>query len=308
VFAIIGWQTMLYRLDTRCCPPAQLAVADETDGYRGQAYFCLRQNQSACQRPLHDFLMGFGLLLPPRNSTALPSQEDKKALGEIKVISAESLNAHLLGAIGGITVKWTDCLACHLELDVSSNTLYLFRYPSFCLVNLHAEKCDDQPKTAIHACAAPHPTEAPWATANEVSQLLHEIILSYRLLFGQNKASRHYFRSISPFYGIPKEGADPVLTALCGRKRPEPRFEIQDRDTYHLSGDFPVLKSRIAALSFHLSSKRPRTWKQLWNDKRDSGSWLTFWAVLIFGGIGVMIAFVQVILQILQVALQIRQS
>jgi len=40
---------------------------------------------------------------------------------------------------------------------------------------------------------------------------------------------------------------------------------------------------------------------------RDSASWFTLWAVLIIGGIGIMLAFIQVILQIMQVALQFKQ-
>lgn len=306
VFAIIGWQTMLYRPDIRSCPPAQLAIADETDGHRGEAHICLRQNQSTCKKLLPDFLMGFGVLLPPRNFSALASEVDKNALRGIKTAAAESFNAHLLTRIGGVTITWIECLACHLEYEVSSNTLYLFRYPSFCLANL-PEKSDCPPNTAIHACAAQDPTGAPWAEKDEVSQLLQEVVLSYRLLFGQNKASRHYYRSIKPFSSIPQEGRDEFLSALCGEKRFQVGSNIHDQEIYDLSSDFPVLKSRIAVLLRHLSTKRPRTWRELWRDKRDSASWFTLWAVLIIGGIGIMLAFIQVILQIMQVALQFKQ-
>jgi hypothetical protein len=306
VFAIIGWQTMLYRPDMRSCSPAQLAIVDETDGHRGEAHFCLRQNQSTCKKGLPDFLMGFGVLLPPRNFSALTTEVDKNALREIKTATAESFNAYLLTCLGGARITWIDCLACHLEYDFATKTLYLFRYPSFCLANL-PEKCDCPPKTAIQACAAPYPTGAPWAGRDEVNQLLREVVLSYRLLFGQNKASRRYFRSIKPFSGIPEEGRDDILTALCGQKRLQVGFNVQDREIYDLGSDFPVLKSRIAVLLRHLSTQRPRTWTELWRDKRDSASWFTFWAVLVIGGIGIILAFIQVILQILQVALQMKQ-
>lgn len=143
---------------------------------------------------------------------------------------------------------------------------------------------------------------------DEVSQLLREIVLSYRLRFGQEKASRQYFRSIRPFDGIPEEGRDRVLTALCGQKRFKVGYEVRDREIYVLARDFPVLASRIALLLRHLSSKRPRTWKQLWDDKRDSASWFTFWAVLIIGGTGIILAFIQVILQTVQIALQLKTS
>lgn len=307
VFAIVGWQTMLYRPDMRSCSPAQLAIADETDGYRCQAYYCLRQSQTACKKSLRDLLMGFGVLLPPCNFSALASGVERSPSGAIKTATAESFNAHLLTSICGTTIHWTDCLASHMELDTLSNTMYLFRYPSFCLANLAPGNKSNQLKTAIHACAAPYQTGAPWATADEVSQLLHEIVLSYRLLFGQKKVSRRYFRSIRPFNGMPEEGKDGLLTALCGHKQFEAGYEVQDREVYDLSHDFPVLKSRITALSHHLSAKKPRTWKELWHDKRDSASWFTFWAVLILGGVGVVLAFIQVILQIVQIASQSKQ-
>lgn len=173
-------------------------------------------------------------------------------------------------------------------------------------MNLLPNTSDSHPKTAIHACAAPYSTGAPWATVDEVSQLLQDIVLSYRLLFGQKKASRQYFRSLRPFESIP-EGRDRVLTALCGQKRFKVGYEVQDREIYVLDDDFPVLASRIAVLLRHLSTRRPRTWKELWNDKRDSASWFTFWAVLIIGGTGIILAFIQVVLQTVQLAIQLRR-
>jgi hypothetical protein len=104
VFAMIGWQTMLYRPDMRSCPPVQLAITDETNGHRLEAHFCLRQNQSTCAKLLPDFPIGFGVLLPPRNFGALASEVDKNALREVKTAAAELFNAHLLTYIGGVTI------------------------------------------------------------------------------------------------------------------------------------------------------------------------------------------------------------
>ena len=305
VFAIIGWQTMLYRPDMGACSPAQLAIVDETDGHRGQAHMCLRQNQTASKKALHEFLLGFGVLLPCHNFSALASEEDKKALRELSSVSSASFNAHLLTRVGGIHIKWTDSLACHLELDPTSNTLYLFRYPSFCIINLLSQG-QQQPKTTLHACAAPPIAASHWATSDEVTDLLQEILLSCRLLFGQNKGYRQLFRNLKPFENLPEEGKDNSLLALCGEKSCRVANGLREQDVYVLAHNFPVLKSRIAVLVRHLSNKRARTWKELWNDKRDSASWFTFWAVLIIGGAGIVLAFLQVVLQIVQIGLQIR--
>ncbi|KAF2017326.1 hypothetical protein BU24DRAFT_440329 [Aaosphaeria arxii CBS 175.79] len=307
VFAIIGWQTMLYKPDTGSCPRAQLAIADETDGHCGYAYMNLRQDQGASGKTLHEFLMGFGMLLPGYNFSTLASDDDKRALVVTKSVTPDSLNMHLLTSIGGIQIKWTDSLACHLEFDADSSMLYFFRFPTFCAINLLGQE-KYQTKSTIYSCAAPPMAASFWATHENINDLLRETLLSYRLLFGQNKASRRLFRSLDPFGDLPEGCKDRNLSELCGRKQSNFGTQLTERDSYILSKDFPILRIRLAVLAHHFSNKRPKTWKELWNDKRDSASWFTFWAVLIVGGIAIILAFVQVILQIVQLGLQIKQS
>jgi|SRR6266498_2827782 len=131
--------------------------------------------------------------------------------------------------------------------------------------------------------------------------MLQEPVLPYRLLFGQNKAARQLFRRLRPFDGLPEKGRDKFLKALCSQKHCETALEVPEREIYDLPRDFPILRSRLAILLRHSSNKKPRTWKELWQDKRDSASWLTFWAVLIIGGLGIILALLQVILQIVQI-------
>jgi hypothetical protein len=141
-----------------------------------------------------------------------------------------------------------------------------------------------------------------------VNDLLRETLLSYRLLFGQDKASRRLFRSLNPFGDLPEGCEDRSLSELCSRKKSNFATWLHEHDSYVLSKDFPILGSKLAGLAHHFSNKRPRTWKELWNDKRDSASWFTFWAVLLIGGIGIILAFMQVLLQIVQISLEIKQS
>lgn len=58
VFAIIGWQTMLYRPALGTCPPQKLAAIDGQHGYPGQAFMAFNQNQASTKRPLHEFPYG----------------------------------------------------------------------------------------------------------------------------------------------------------------------------------------------------------------------------------------------------------
>lgn len=304
VFAVIGWQTMLYRPNMQSCPLVLLAIANEMDGHQGQAHMCLKQNHSACKRPMHEFLLGFGVLLPPRNFSVLESPEDKIAFNELKTATAVSFNAHLLVSIGRINIKWTDSLACHLEFDTSSNTLFLFRYPSFCVANLPLDTSVSPYKSVIHACAAPCAGKIQWASEDEITDMLNETVLSYRLLFGQNKAARHLFRKLGPFDNVAERGRDKLLMELCGQKHCQMTLQVLEREVYDLPRDFPIFRSKLAILLRHLSNKKPRTWKELWLDSRDSASWLTFWAVLVIGGLGIILAFIQVVLQIVQIIRQ----
>lgn len=299
VFTVIGWQTMLYRSDLGSCVRTHLAIADEMDGHKGQANICLKQSQNCCKKSMHEFLLGFGVLLPPRNFTISEVSENKQAFRETRVADAAAFNAYLLTSLGGLNIKWIDSIACHLDLDRDSNTVFLFRFPSFCAINTRVERATAQSKSVIHACAAPY-SSGQWATEDDVQQMLIETLLSYRLLFGQSKLGRRFFRKLKPFEGVPQKGTDSFLMALCGHKKYEPIPKLRERDIYDLPRDFPIYRSRLAVLICHLNARKPRSWKELWQDKRDSASWLTFWVVLIFGGLGILLALLQVILQIVE--------
>lgn len=306
VFSIIGWQTMLYRPGTGSCSQRELAIVDETEGFRGQAHLSLRHSQAACNKRPHEFLMGFGVMLPCRDFSAMSSDEDKKAIRQMRTVAPDLFNTNLLSSLGGVRLIWTDVLSCHLEFDDVSHTMYLYRFPSFCIAHLQSTQ-GDRAKSTLHACAAPHNNSSHWATTEDVDELLSEILLSYRLLFGQDKDSRALFRVgkvCSPHGCIPV--IDGALASLCGRKTCDV-FNFKERAVYDLQQDFPVLKSRLVTAMRHLASKRPRTWRELWQDKRDSGAWLTFWAVIIIGGIGLVLAFIQTVLSAVQVAVSVKK-
>lgn len=127
VFAVLGWQTMLYKPAFGVCPPQQLAIADILNGYTGQAFMTLKQDQSRINSCLPDFLLGFGLM------------QDRQAFEKIAIVSPGGFNAALLQSVARINIKWVDVMAPHLEFDKATNTLFLFRYPSFCMANIPLE-------------------------------------------------------------------------------------------------------------------------------------------------------------------------
>ncbi|KAL8855985.1 MAG: hypothetical protein Q9178_007355 [Gyalolechia marmorata] len=302
IFAVLGWQTMLYRAALGTCPPQQFAVTDEQSGYRGQAFISLK-NQMATKRPLYEFLMGFGLLLPPLNFCGSFDPEEKGAFETYTTVKPSEFNAYMFQSMGHFKLKWVDTLSCHLEFDDRTKTVYLFRYPSFCLASHMTNHCDKNHRSVIHAAAAPVDSSRQWATEDAVTAILQETLLSYRLLFGQNKQSRTLFKSLQKLSGVPEERRDTLLRDICGSKVCKIAMLPDDKDTYVLHQDFPALRSRLIRLHQALSASKPSTWKELWRDRRDSANWLTFWAVIIFGAVAILLAFAQVILQIIQINL-----
>lgn len=307
VFSIVGWQTMLYQPDLPSSSAGGLGheynIVDETGGYRGEAHLCLNQFIPTSNKNLPEFLLGFGMMLPPQNYCGFDDPDDRSLFNSTKTVASKDLNAHVLTKICGITIHWVDSLSCHLELDRQSGRLFLYRYPSFCVSSL--KQHSDSRKSPLHRCAFEGKNgPVPWGSEEDTSGLLREILLSYRLIFGHHKRSRAAFRSLQPFARDAPQLQDQLLPQLCGRKRFDnaviPSSPLVERDQYDLAGDFPHLRSRIVRLHSYASSKKPRSIKELWGDTRDSTAWLALWSVLIFGSVTVFFALIQTVFQILQ--------
>jgi hypothetical protein len=130
--AVLGWQTMLYRPAFGTCPPEQLAIADDYDGYLGQAVMTLKQDHSLVKLPLWNYIVGFGLMLPKRNICISEDSMDSVAFEKVGLVGSESLNVALLCSLAGVRIHWIDVLSPRLEFDRATNTLFWFKYPSFC--------------------------------------------------------------------------------------------------------------------------------------------------------------------------------
>ena len=299
VFAIIGWQTLLYKPDFASYSSGGYNILDDMDGHRGDARVCLSQIAFSGQKDLAEFLLGFGIMLPPRNHCSVETDEHS-LFDQIKAVSLRDVNAHVLAQVCNVRFRWTDSLSCHLELDRSSGALYIFRYPSFCLENLKHHPREGNTRSILYRCGLERARPIPWATEEDITDLLKEILLSFRLIFGQTKRSRAIFRKLQPFTDVPQQAQDHFLAQICGRKRPPCPISLTERDEYDLARDFPHLRSKLVRLSGYASSKKPRSLRQLWFDKRESTAWLALWSVLIFGSLSILLALIQCVFQILQ--------
>ncbi len=138
--------------------------------------------------------------------------------------------------------------------------------------------------------------------------LMQEILLSYRLLvLFERRARMTYFRRLR--IDAMGDGFDRELDALCLWRQRLPFLEhfqnapFRIRETFYCSSDFPILSARLADIDRFINSIQPNRISSLWEDKRDMLRWYTFWAVIILGGISLVVSLVQTALGAVQVQL-----
>ena len=114
---------------------------------------------------------------------------------------------------------------------------------------------------------------------------------------------------------------DPLLDRLCGQTSSKistlPSVLWPDscrnlgggllkQDVYSTHTDFPLLGGRLLELQEFSRRQSPSKIRDLWRDRRNPLQWYTLWAVLIIGGISVVLQIVQIFLSAAQLAAQIR--
>lgn len=124
----------------------------------------------------------------------------------------------------------------------------------------------------------------------EVPDYLSEILLSYRLLFGQSRASRQRFSNIQPLSQVSKDELDQLLIRLCSDEHSPVPERLLDQKDYPLMSSFPILRNRILRLQQYLDDQKPENWKELWHDRRNIADYWTFWSVLVLGTIGLILS------------------
>ena len=136
-------------------------------------------------RPMAILLKGYGNLLPARcKGLTRVASETSRVASSWNPIKAVEMNAYFLVSFLNISIRWVDTLALHLDYDKSSRTLSLFKYPSLCAATLETTG-------ALYAFASPDSSDLdPRADFDTITEILQETLLSYRLLFGQEKVSR----------------------------------------------------------------------------------------------------------------------
>ena len=301
IFAVLGWGSMLYQAAFNVCSLQELAIHQDSDQPQsGLVFDTYRVPADLSDRPLSILLKAFGNILPSRSSDiAQVASENSKIASSWTPLYPTETNAYLLHTLLRVHIRWVDALALHLDYDKSSRTLSLFSYPSFCLEMLHSGGI-------VYSFASIEDygpdLRADRDNKEDISQFLQEVLLSYRLLFGQSAKSRRLFRHTFKPPGGHDNLADFLLPLICTRKQlvDTPKSIPMDRPIYFTARDFPVLYDRIEIISKELKDARPKSIHDLIRDRRDTLQYWTFWLVAIIGGISILLSLIQVILQAVQ--------
>lgn len=298
IFAILGWQSMLYQAAFNVCSVQELAIhEDSRQPQSGLVFDTYRVAADLADRPLSILLKAFGNLLPARSSrTAQLASETGKMASSWHPLYPDETNAYLLHVLLHVHIQWVDSLCLHLDYDKSSRTLSLFSFPSFCLEMLHTHG-------VIYSFASIEgPCADPRANSDDISQYLLEVLLSYRLLFGQSASSRKFFRRTFSPSGVQGCQLDTLLPQLCAKSRLDcsSSLILVDRPVYFSARDFPVLCDRIELIANELKDAKPKSFGGLIRDRRDTLQYWTFWLVSIIGGVSILLSLIQVILQGIQ--------
>lgn len=248
---------MLYRPAIGNCRDNKLAVIDETGGYRGYSHQHLSCELEASYEQLCEYVEMFGGTYPDYEFFT-HSVDDRRDYHKLHTVSS------LLAKVSKMRIKWTDIFSCHLDFDPTKNTLYLYRYPSFCKAHLMTDK---ELRTTFHSCAMDPRNKDTLSydeRSEEVDSLLQEILSSYRLLFGQDKLSRRLFKTLEPFTNTPGGCIDTLLVDLCTKKNKNCHLEgLRRQGTYVFEKEFKVLKPKLVTLMREVSSRKARTWRDV---------------------------------------------
>lgn len=155
-------------------------------------------------------------------------------------------------------------------------------------------------------------------------QIHQEVLMSYRLLFAQSRTSRKLVKKdLRRLLREDTDGYDHLLDVLClpVRDRAVSALPVSlwpatcrgydgrllEQSTYSSHDDFPLLGHRLSKLQDFCLRQEPSQLRDLWRDRRHPLQWYTFWAVLVVGGLSIILAILQLAVGVAQLAYGVRQ-
>jgi hypothetical protein len=308
VFAILGCLTQTYSAvtnvtaDNLSITPLSVESSDS-------------QPLEKASRPLRTLLRGFRLPM-------IQIEEAKTKTSEFS-LNVHDLNLSSLQTdVGGkpLDVVWVDDTRAHLHLDEQQGCLMIFRLPAFCLVNSLPECTSSifhlqvQSRTLTYSQLISNNRimddyDVPVSQSQYQSiAVLHEILTTYRIIFGQSKPSRRLFHKSEKAKACKFGTVDPVLERLCGSEKHHlDCFLIAGQGQAHHTANFPHFGLRLEKLQAYATSRKPTRIREKWKDRRNRAEWAAFWTLLIVGALSILLSIIQIALAAAQLQVALRQ-
>ncbi|KAL8911212.1 MAG: hypothetical protein Q9172_007712 [Xanthocarpia lactea] len=303
MFAVIGICSMIYQpASFSQSTPASIFRLVQTDPSRYSTI-----STDVCRRPLFALLREFEMMRDPHSQLGYPNGEGGTSGNHNDALTSSNLSFSALKESCRIEIEWTMSLDAHLIFNTDSKTLHLFRFPSYCAA-AHLNGSDSFLASMMAKDSSALNQGGPKAEC-----LSREILLSYRLLFAQDRKSRRLFSRLRNDLRM-QSWYDPFFEDLCTAKLEtlETRYKgfrgkLDPEGSVFYASEFRFLGKRLLKLQQFGERHRPRKLMEFYRDKRDSEKYFTFWAVIWIGGASIVLSIMQLLLGAAQVAIAHKQ-
>lgn len=325
IFGVLCWSSLVVR--------PRLTFTDDVvpnptcllpHGFKSTNSGTVHRTSDRCMRPMLTTFRSFKL----QHWGDQPDDRTQDGVREANSLYAASLSIYSLRYFGHVTIQWVDTVSEHLRFNPANRRLSLFRFPTFCaLLAIHG----DNVCSVIRSIGEQFDPLTPEDRDQCCVSLAQEVILSYRLLFGQDGKSRKVAREevskLKESCARKNQNVDAMLLDLCERKYEHRRLwwktydkmlqgypaeiwpvtcrtmegHLQQSDVYSVVDDFPRLGRRLIRLQQFNARQRPSRLTDLWRDRRNPLQWYTFWAVVVVGGLANILATLQLAVAVVEV-------
>lgn len=350
-FRCLGWLTFFFELKPPNTTPDRFCIMIPTDiggnAVESETFYNLHKpSQPVMRLAVHQLLRHFSKHIVPSPWLYSAQQSGDPPGAKVDLFSEQLvvsyINFRTLSKVARIELEFVPYLGLHLEFDEETRRLKLFRFPSWCLTVAAATSSSKKARrtatgearykgpwylsslfkrfAASHTSRAIEPDDDEQEhepDALDLPQLCREILLSYRVIFGQNwKASKGFRAAYSKHLKAANVGSgstelppDPLLRQLCEShwKNVKAYKEVEltrEKTQYSASKDFPFLRERFVTLQQFVVDQDPNDLKTLLHDRRDILRYWTFWGVIYVGGLSVILALAQCVIGVLQIVLK----
>ncbi|KAL7894039.1 hypothetical protein HDV64DRAFT_288492 [Trichoderma sp. TUCIM 5745] len=276
IFACVGWATSMYKADPQQGKP----LAIDTQG--APCFSAPDLLRSFVTRSVAEILGNMGDdVLPRRSLTSTPLEETKPP----SKLYVARLNFATLSQLANAKIVWIDTVSGHLNFDMANQTLFLFRFPSFC--ELHSSR------NSVLAGILNSSSSAQFT----VQGMMGEILMSYALVFKLNWRAQQLYKKekAKPSNQL----TDPLLDRLClddlegSLKSSLLAFFSPKKESFDADAEFPIMSQRLLRIQNYIDGIPTNRISSLWKDRRDMSRWYTFWAVIWFGGASIFFSIIQ---------------